>query len=155
MRKLWLIFWFLFGFTFALTGGVVWWALNPSSSYMTVQGIRVFKDDRGVWMVNSARQLLQGDVTANWRINIQVLRTEVSYACENSGTSDYLVESGTVVEYELGPWSHRCLDAGPPVTLTFTRSILLWGFLPLRPVQYQLTLGTEEGAQDPTVNISP
>lgn len=152
MRKLWLLFWALLGLTFALTGGVVWWALNPTSAYIVVSGIQVTQDERGDWYVTSGRQLPYGDVVADWRIQITVLRPELSYGCQMEGRTDYLASAGPVVRYPLGEWADACLDAGPPVSIRFTRSArVFYGLIPLRPLTYDVLLDTESAPVTHTV----
>lgn len=145
MRKLWLLFWMLLGLTFALTGGVVWWIVNPTSAYIVVTGLQVTQDEAGDWFVTSGRQLPYGDVVADWRITINVLRPEMSYACQMEGQTDYLVSSGPVVRYPIGQWADRCLDSGPPVSIRVTRSArVFYGIIPLRPMTYDLVLNVAD-----------
>lgn len=144
MRKLWLLFWLLLGFAFALTGGAVWWALNPSSAYIIVSGIQVTQDERGDWFVTSGRQLPYGDVVADWRITINVLRPEMSYGCQMEGRTDYVASAGPVIRYRLGDWANTCLSAGPPVSIRFSRSVrVFYGLIPLLPMTYDVVLDAD------------
>jgi len=145
MRKLWATFWALLLAFMLLGGGGVWWLFNPSARYFEITGMRVDEAEDGSWIVTSARKLPHGDVDADWRISIQVLRPESSYICEMEGRTTYYADAGPVVRYALGSWADDCLDAGPPVTITFSRQVRVFGgLLPLRPLVYQVSLNPEE-----------
>lgn len=119
---------------------VVWWALTPSTVYLQQTSIHVEKDARG-WIVTSVRELPYGDVTADYRIQMYVLRNDGNFACSTAGTARYTKDTGPVVRYRLNGWARECIEAGPPISMTWTRSVrVFYDLIPLRPFTVSLAI---------------
>lgn len=135
----------------AILGAVViFWAAVPSTMFVRATDPQVYKDGKG-WVMAYSRDLPFGPVTLDYELQIVVVRPDGNYICSKNGTTRVTDESvddgltglgasettdaGSPVRLlRLGEWASECLDKGPPLAITWMRSVkILGGLLPLRP----------------------
>lgn len=76
-----------------------------------------------------------GEVLARWHSEITVLDgTDRECSSGEWSVATYQDRKSNAVTYELGDWALPCLEMGERYTLSTTRQVLLWGWLPLRPI---------------------
>lgn len=109
---------------------ILWFAL-PSSLFIYPVSMAV--EDDG--MVTSVRRTPFGAVEADWTARIVVSHNN-GYICAATGTAYYTQVPGDLVRYRIGAWALPCIEAGPPLVITYTRQVKLFGLIPLRPVVF-------------------
>lgn len=109
----------------------VGWIAVPSSVFLRPVAFDVQAD-----MVRFVRETPFGTVQGEWFSEITLIDGN-GLEC-NSGeyrAATYQAIEGDAVSYRLQDWARPCLDAGPPYFVSNSRRIILFGFLPLRPVR--------------------
>ncbi|RVV97686.1 hypothetical protein EKE94_09265 [Mesobaculum littorinae] len=86
-----------------------------------------------------------GAVEARWHGVVRVVGREAGRICISppGAAGTYEPQDNDLVRYEVGAWAVPCLDAGPPITVSYTRRVVAFGILPLRPVTYSFTIDPE------------
>lgn len=136
--------WSLLAFV-ALAG--VWLAV-PSSLFIREVSITVDGD-----RVTFTRELPWGEVPGVWASEITLAD---GATCSSGGWQPalYQQQEGNTVTYPLGGWARECVEAGPPFYLRTVRWVMLWGWLPLRPM---VSITNVTGMPDmmPSVPLAP
>lgn len=119
------------------------WAAVPSSLFMRPINMAVIKDDEGRWIMVSERETPFGSVSVTTLAEIQVLGREDGLTCAATLSSLVVPKPNNISRYDITSWAEPCMQAGPPIGVTFERTVHLGGVLPLRPVHYSFTINPE------------
>ena len=85
-----------------------------------------------------------------WMSEINFTQTDRQLECSSgpARVAFFQIGASDTVEYPALEWAQRCLGAGPPLLIVNTRQIMLWGWLPLKPMvtaaQLDPNIGTFE-----------
>lgn len=120
------------------------WMMNPSIKYYEPVSASVERTVDGRWTATITRLLPRGDVSARWSVAVWVRRGEASFVCmEPMGVAvPYYKSDGPTVSYELPHSVTRCMNEAPPISVTWRRQIMLFGWLPLLPVSTTITVNS-------------
>lgn len=105
----------------------VLWILTPSSLFVRHVSTQIDGNT-----VTFTRETPFGTVRGRWISTISLLDGR---ECNSDfwAIAEYQEIPSNIVVYELGDWAADCIDIGPPYTITTYRSVMLFGFIPLRP----------------------
>ncbi len=118
-----------------LVTAIALWVVTPSSNYIQVSGYSVEKLD-GEWWATSARDLPHGSILADWSVTFIVNSPEHNRVCRAEGRDVYDEGRPSPVTYTVSPWADACLNVRDPVFVTVTRTVRLFGLIPLYPAQF-------------------
>jgi len=128
---------------FATVLFVMLWFAVPSSVFFKPINMAAMKTEDGRWVIVSERILPFGAVSGHTQAFIQVLGREDGQECQWDTASLYIPRDKNVTRYDVTDWAGHCLDAGPPISVRFTRTVYLFGVIPLRPVHYSFMINPE------------
>ena len=122
------------------------WAAVPSSVFLQPQAVHY--DGQ---MVTLVRRVPFGQVEAIWTKEMRVTGTnQQCYSGSDANTVEHIQgrvdpESGQnigeeTVVYIEGDWALPCLHSPPPIIVSHTWRVLLFGVFPLRPVRISETI---------------
>ena len=136
-RSLHMTFYTLVGMVMLLAGSLIF------STSLLIRPLAIHYNGAEVTFV---RETPFGEVLGEWSTEIRVAAT--GREC-SSGThlSTYQEEPNNTVNWRLGVWAAPCLEAGPPLVIVDTWRALLFGVIPIRPVQIVTVIDTADGAQ--------
>lgn len=142
MIRLRLAFFALLIFTVVFGAGTVWWLMHPSRVFYTPVAATIEKNEAGNWTAVVTRTLPRGDVWVRWSATVWVRRDGDSVSCtrEVSEPTLYLENNGPTIFYELPDNLARCMDEAPPISITWSRQVMLFGWLPLIPVDATISI---------------
>lgn len=76
-----------------------------------------------------------GDVIARWQSEIVMLDgSDKECSSGNWAISVYQQRKSNAVTYRIGEWADECVTQNEKYALSTTRQVLLFGWLPLRPI---------------------
>lgn len=127
---------------FIVLTGVIWYCL-PSSVFFKPINMTIVKNSDGHWIAVSERNLPWGTVSGRTHAFIQVLGRVDGQECQWDTYNVFRPREKNVTYYDITDWAGPCLDFGPPTSVHFSRSIYLFGLIPLRSVDYSFTLNPE------------
>lgn len=119
------------------------WFAFPSSLFFKPLNMAAVKDSNGHWLIISERLLPFGAVSGKTQAFVQVLGREDGPECQWMTESLYIPRTNNVTRYDVTEWAGPCLDAGPPISVRFTRTVYLFNLIPLRPVHYSFMINPE------------
>lgn len=126
----------------AIVLAVLWYAV-PSSVFIRPTNMAVVKNPDGHWIMLSERATPLGAVTARTQAIIQVLGREDGQDCQWQNDGLFIPKDKNLSRYDITSWAAPCLDAGPPISIRFSRTVKLFNVIPLRPVHYSFTINPE------------
>lgn len=126
----------------ALSVAIMTWLTHPTSIYYRHVSTQIERDEQGRWSAIVTRELPRGSFEARWSMEVWVRTGEFSRVCHvpYRGNIMYNEDQGPTVRYELPPEISGCLDSAPPISITWTRQGMAWGWIPLRPEEITITL---------------
>lgn len=119
------------------------WFSVPSSAFFKPLNMAVLKTSNGHWIVVSERLLPFGAVSGRTHAIAQVLGRADGQECQWTTDGLYVPRENNITRYDVTSWAGPCLDAGPPISIRFSRTVYLGGFIPLRPVYYSFMLNPD------------
>lgn len=126
------------------------WACVPSKIFLRPISMAVVKDEADRWTMVSERETPYGAVNVETQAEIQVLGREEGLTCTANLQGVVLPKDRNIARYDITNWAEDCLNAGPPISLTFRRTVRIAGVIPLRPVIYSFTINPETAPVIPT-----
>lgn len=120
------------------------WFTIPSSIFFRQINMAIVKDmATGHWVAISERELPFGAVSGRTQVYIQVLGRIDGQECQWNTEGLFIPRDNNVTRYDIDAWAKPCLDSGPPISVRFSRTIFLGGFIPLRPTHFSFTINPE------------
>lgn len=122
---------------------VVIWFNVPSSVFFKPLNMAVIKTEDNHWIMVSERLLPFGTVTGRTHAFIQVLGRQDGQECQTTTEGIFTPRENNITRYDVTYWAGECLDQGPPISVRYSRTVYLFGFIPLRPVHYTFTINPD------------
>lgn len=121
----------------AVVLALVAWVSTPSAMFfnpvsLTLEGERL----------TFVRDTPFGEVNILW-IGEIILLDQDNFECSGQGNRMAQVADGNVVSANIGVWARPCIEAGAPFILRYQYQVVLWGLIPLRPVEISLKVNGE------------
>lgn len=138
-------FGFMFGFTGLLALAVSWWLMHPTKLYHVPVSAEIYQDKDGVWLASVTRQLPRGDVWLRWGVTVWVRRGEASFVCQEPMGLPvlYKATNSPTQTYALPASLARCLDDAPPISVSWTRQVMVLGWIPTIPAETTISINTD------------
>lgn len=138
----WFDWWLLRAAIVGAVFGSLWWFVS-TDRFIQQESMTHLRDEDGQWIMTSVRKMPWGPVTAHWVGDYRVIGREDGLSCQSEGVALYGEIPGDIARYPIREWAWPCLDAGPPTLVTYVRTALLFGVIPLRSAKYQFTINPE------------
>lgn len=121
---------------------IVWFNV-PSSVFYKPINMAVIKTPDNHWIAIAERELPFGAVTGKTHAFIQVLGREDGQECQDVMEGIFAPRPNNITRYDVTHWAAECLDQGPPISVRYSRTVYLGGFIPLRPVHFTFTINPD------------
>ena len=121
---------------------VLWWNFT-SEVFFKPLNMGVVKTADGHWIMMSERLLPWGTVSGRTDMFIQVLGRPDGQECQWHTEGLFVPRERNTTRYDVTWWAAPCLNAGPPISIRASRTVLLFGFIPLRPVHYSFMINPD------------
>lgn len=121
---------------------ILWWNFTSEVFFRPIN-MAVLKTTEGNWIIASERLLPWGPVSGKTDAFMQVLGRENGQECQWHTEGLFVPRENNITHYDITHWAAPCLDAGPPISIQFSRQIYFLGFIPLRPVHYAFMLNPD------------
>jgi len=93
-----------------------------------------------------------GDVDARWSAELTLLdragRASEGYECYGEGRRHVQVARRDMASGKFGKWATDCIEAGPPMVLRVRYTVMLFGMIPLRPVNFVQDIPEDRGSNE-------
>lgn len=122
--------------------GALWFNFT-SEIFFKPLNMAVIKTKDNHWIAVSERLLPFGAVSGKTTAFIQVLGREDGIECQWSTETLFAPRPNNITRYDITYWAGDCLDKGPPISIRFSRTIYLFGVIPLRPVHYTFMINPD------------
>ena len=117
------------------------WVMTPSALflnplYFSLEGTKQ----------TTIRETPFGDVDVRW-----VGEITMADGTECTGHGQYIAQDqpGNMVITTIQPWAMDCINAGPPFVLRYRLQVMLFGIIPLRPVDMVTTVDESQNEVTP------
>lgn len=121
---------------------IAWWNLTSSVFFQPIN-MAVLRTQNDHWLIVSERILPWGVVSGKTDAVMQVLGRPDGQECQWHTEGLFIPRENNRTTYDVTAWAGPCLDSGPPISVRFSRSVYLFGIIPLRPVHYSFMINPD------------
>jgi hypothetical protein len=131
---------------------IVSWLIFSTNFFINQKTMTIVKDSNNQWVMSSVRETPFGTVEADWWAEYRLLAKDDSLVCSERGIATYRQLPGDLSQYVILDWAFPCLEQGPPISITYSRRVWLFGFIPLRPAVFNFVINPDS---IPSLDVTP